>query len=124
MDLFNKLEALRNAQAMADVCCVPTGYIYMRGQGIKIESLIFKECMKEGQLIEVLPSQGFPDAEDLLAPDNDSEEEEETTIVSPKKTASKGFLPKKKVVEESEEEEEKPKRKAPLKKKKVTQKIT
>jgi len=77
MDLFNKLEALRNAQAMADVCCVPTGYIYMRGQGIKIESLIFKECMKEGQLIEVLPSQGFPDAEDLLAPDNDSEEEEE-----------------------------------------------
>ena len=77
MDLFNKLEALRNAQAMADVCCVPTGYIYMRGQGIKIESLIFKECMKEGQLIEVLPSQGFPDAEDLLAADNDSEEEEE-----------------------------------------------
>jgi DNA polymerase elongation subunit (family B) len=78
MDLFNKLEAFRNAQAMADVCCVPTGYIYMRGQGIKIESLIFKECMKEGQLIEVLPSQGFPDAEDLLGKDDgDSEEEEE-----------------------------------------------
>ena len=78
MDLFNKLEAFRNAQAMADVCCVPTGYIYMRGQGIKIESLIFKECMKEGQLIEVLPSQGFPDAEDIdLKPDDDSDEEEE-----------------------------------------------
>jgi DNA polymerase elongation subunit (family B) len=78
MDLFNKLEALRNAQAMADVCCVPTGYIYMRGQGVKIESLIFKECMKEGQLIEVLPSQGFPDAEDIdLKPDGDSEAEEE-----------------------------------------------
>jgi len=78
MDLFNKLEAFRNAQAMADVCCVPTGYIYMRGQGVKIESLIFKECMKEGQLIEVLPSQGFPDAEDIdLKPDGDSEAEEE-----------------------------------------------
>ena len=78
MDLFNKLEALRNAQAMADVCCVPTGYIYMRGQGVKIESLIFKECMKEDQLIEVLPSQGFPDAEDLeLKPDGDSDAEEE-----------------------------------------------
>ena len=78
MDLFNKLEAFRNAQAMADVCCVPTGYIYMRGQGIKIESLIFKECMKEGQLIEVLPSQGFPDAEDIdLKPDGDSDAEEE-----------------------------------------------
>ena len=93
MDLFNKLEALRNAQAMADVCCVPTGYIYMRGQGIKIESLIFKECMKEGQLIEVLPSQGFPDAEDIeLKPDGDSDAEEEEedsyegAIVLPPKT--------------------------------------
>jgi DNA polymerase elongation subunit (family B) len=79
MDLFNKLDALRNAQAMADVCCVPTGYIYMRGQGVKIESLIFKECMKQGQIIEVLPSQGFGDAVEVfdLHPETDSDAEEE-----------------------------------------------
>jgi DNA polymerase elongation subunit (family B) len=71
MDLFNKLDALRNAQAMADVCCVPTGYIYMRGQGIKIESLIFKECMKEGQLIEVLTSAAF--GENLVEKDSDKD---------------------------------------------------
>lgn len=96
MDLFNKLDALRNAQAMADVCCVPTGYIYMRGQGIKIESLIFKECMQEGQLIEVLPMARFPgdslnDIEIAGNKGDDEEEEEqedsyEGAIVLPPKT--------------------------------------
>lgn len=56
MELFNKLEILNNSVAMANVCSVPVGYIFTRGQGIKIESLIFKECRLGGQLIEVLPS--------------------------------------------------------------------
>lgn len=58
MELFNKLEVLNNSVAMADVCSVPTSFIFTRGQGIKIESLIFKECRKVDQLIEVLPSGG------------------------------------------------------------------
>ena len=41
---------------MANVCSVPVSYIFTRGQGIKIESLIFKDCMYKGQLIKVLPS--------------------------------------------------------------------
>ena len=93
MDLFNKLEVLRTGQAMADVCCVPTGYIYMRGQGIKIESLIFKECKAEGRLIKVLPTQGFDEVVELGNEDDDSEaekEEEEDSyegaIVLPPKT--------------------------------------
>jgi DNA polymerase elongation subunit (family B) len=94
MDLFNKLEVLRTGQAMADVCCVPTGYIYMRGQGIKIESLIFKECKNEGRLIKVLPTEGFDEVVELINEgDDDSEEEKEEeedsyegAIVLPPKT--------------------------------------
>lgn len=56
MELFNKLEILNNCFAMANVCSVPVSFIFLRGQGIKIESLIFKECRKADQLIEVLYS--------------------------------------------------------------------
>jgi DNA polymerase elongation subunit (family B) len=56
MELFHKLEVLNNSIAMASVCSVPVGFIFLRGQGIKAESLIFKECRKVDQLIEVMPS--------------------------------------------------------------------
>jgi len=56
MELFHKLEILNNSIAMADVCSVPVAFIFLRGQGVKIESLIFRECRGAGQLIEVLPS--------------------------------------------------------------------
>ena len=56
MELFLKLEILNNSVAMAHVCSVPVSYIFTRGQGIKIESLIFKECRKVDQLIEVMES--------------------------------------------------------------------
>lgn len=64
MELFNKLEILNNSIAMANVCSVPVGYIFLRGQGIKIESLIFKECRKVDQLIEVMPA---PSREEMEA---------------------------------------------------------
>jgi DNA polymerase elongation subunit (family B) len=56
MELFMKLEVLNNSVAMANVCSVPVSFIFMRGQGVKIESLIFKECRLEDQLIIVLPA--------------------------------------------------------------------
>jgi len=56
MELFHKLEVLNNSVAMASVCSVPVGFIFLRGQGIKAESLIFKECRKVDQLIEVMPA--------------------------------------------------------------------
>jgi DNA polymerase elongation subunit (family B) len=56
MELFNKLEVLNNSIAMASVCSVPVSFIFLRGQGIKAESLIFKECRKVDQLIEVMSS--------------------------------------------------------------------
>ena len=56
LDLFHKLEVFNNSMSMANVCSVPISYIFLRGQGIKIESLIFKFCYENDQCIEVLPN--------------------------------------------------------------------
>ena len=56
LDLYKKLEVFNNAMAMANACSVPVGYIFTRGQGVKIESLIFKECYQREQCIQVLPN--------------------------------------------------------------------
>jgi len=53
-ELYKKLEVFNETMSMANVCSVPVSYIFTRGQGIKIESLIFKECRELGQLIKVL----------------------------------------------------------------------
>jgi DNA polymerase elongation subunit (family B) len=55
IDLYKKLETFNNSMSMANVCTVPVGYIFTRGQGIKIESLIFKFCRELGIVIPVLP---------------------------------------------------------------------
>ena len=52
--LYKKLDVFNNAMAMANTCSVPVSYIFTRGQGIKCESLIFKECALRNQLIETL----------------------------------------------------------------------
>jgi DNA polymerase elongation subunit (family B) len=54
LELYKKLDVFNEAMSMANVCSVPISYIFTRGQGIKIESLIFKECMLKNQLIEVI----------------------------------------------------------------------
>jgi len=54
IDLYRKLETFNNTMCMANVCSVPLSYIFTRGQGIKIESLIFKACKERNILIPVL----------------------------------------------------------------------
>ena len=54
IELYKKLETFNNSMSMANVCSVPIYYIFVRGQGIKIESLIFKFCREKGILIPVL----------------------------------------------------------------------
>uniref|UniRef100_A0A6C0BF04 DNA polymerase n=1 Tax=viral metagenome TaxID=1070528 RepID=A0A6C0BF04_9ZZZZ len=49
--LTMKLEILANNIGMSNVCSVPLSYIFMRGQGIKIFSLVAKECKNEDFLI-------------------------------------------------------------------------
>jgi DNA polymerase elongation subunit (family B) len=58
-ELYKKLEVFNEAMSMANVCSVPVSYIFTRGQGIKIESLIFKDCMLRNQLIVVQPQAAF-----------------------------------------------------------------
>jgi DNA polymerase elongation subunit (family B) len=56
LELYKKLEVFMNAMAMANVCSVPVRYIFTRGQGIKIESLIAKECLGLNKCIVTLPA--------------------------------------------------------------------
>jgi DNA polymerase elongation subunit (family B) len=55
INLNKKLESFNNSMSMANVCTVPVSYIFVRGQGIKIKSLIFKFCQERGIVIPVLP---------------------------------------------------------------------
>lgn len=54
LELYKKLEVFNNSMSMANVCLVPISFIFVRGQGVKIESLIFRECGAAGTLIPVL----------------------------------------------------------------------
>ena len=66
IELYKKLETFNNTMCMANVCSVPVSYIFTRGQGIKIESLIFKACRERDILIPILsiPKQGLGGGED------------------------------------------------------------
>lgn len=51
LTLIAKLDTLVNARGMADVCRVPIGYIFLRGQGIKIYSAVVYNASKRNQII-------------------------------------------------------------------------
>jgi DNA polymerase elongation subunit (family B) len=70
LELYRNREVFNNSMSMANVCSVPIGYIFTRGQGIKAESLVFKACRLRGTLIPVLP-----------APNRESEDSYEGAIV-------------------------------------------
>ena len=55
IELYKNQEVFNNCLSMANVCCVPIGYIFTRGQGIKAESLMFRACRQKDILIPVLP---------------------------------------------------------------------
>ena len=52
--IMNKLDIITNNIGMANVCFVPLSFIFLRGQGIKIFSLVSKECKNEDFLIPVI----------------------------------------------------------------------
>ena len=55
-DLINKLQVITNNLGMSNVCIVPFSYLFLRGQGIKIFSLVAKFCKDENFLIKDLSS--------------------------------------------------------------------
>lgn len=82
-ELYKKLDVFNNAMAMANTCPVPVGYIFSRGQGVKIESLIFKECLGANQVIKVMPNPNKKGAGEAA---NDAQEEsyEGAIVLDPK----------------------------------------
>jgi len=54
LHIINKLQIITNNIAMANTCSVPLSFIFLRGQGIKVFSLVSKECRKEKILIPVI----------------------------------------------------------------------
>ena len=50
-NLIDKLKIITNNIGMANVCLVPLSYLFLRGQGVKIFSLVSKECSEDGTLI-------------------------------------------------------------------------
>lgn len=68
--LLHKLKILENNMGMGNVCLVPLSYLFMRGQGIKIFSLIAKECMDKNFVIPVIASR----YDDDFIPDDDGYE--------------------------------------------------
>ena len=77
--LMHKLKVLENNVGMGNVCSVPLSYLFMRGQGIKIFSLVAKECRAKQYLIPVLKStytskEKIEGAADTAPPDEDGYE--------------------------------------------------
>ena len=68
--LLMKLETVANNIGMANVCSVPLQYIFMRGQSIKIFSLIARQCREENHLIPTVT----PKNKELLEDEEDSYE--------------------------------------------------
>lgn len=49
--LLMKLEIMANNIGMANVCSVPLSFIFMRGQGVKIFSLVASQCRADGFVV-------------------------------------------------------------------------
>jgi len=62
--MMHKLKVLENNIGMGNVCSVPLSYLFMRGQGVKIFSLVSKECKKMNYLIPVLRNANVDNPED------------------------------------------------------------
>lgn len=71
--LLKKLQTIPNNFGMSNVCLVPFNYIFMRGQGIKIFSLMVNECSLNGFLLPVLDKIR---SDETANDDNDNEETE------------------------------------------------
>jgi len=63
INLCKKLDIITNNIGMANVCSVPLSFIFLRGQGIKIFSLVAKQCREEKYLIPLLEIKSQEDRE-------------------------------------------------------------
>ncbi len=52
--LMRKIDVITGLVEMASICSVPMNFLVMRGQGIKLTSLVAKECRKQNTLLPTL----------------------------------------------------------------------
>ena len=76
--LMAKLEIIVSSSGMAKVCNVPLSYLFRRGQGVKIFSLVSKKCREKNYLIPVLRKK------DSDATGDDDDSYEGATVITPK----------------------------------------
>lgn len=75
-----KLEVVANNVGMSNVCNVPLEYIFMRGQGIKIFSLVLKQCREDGFVIPVVQAP----RDDAVPADGEEDGYEGAIVLDPK----------------------------------------
>jgi len=79
--LMKKLSVISSTIGMANVCSVPLSFIFMRGQGIKIFSLVAKRCRLREYLIPTAKR-----SSDIEVDFNDPDNQENTVIIDQIKT--------------------------------------
>ena len=57
--LIIKLDVITKNIGMSNVCCVPFSYLFLRGQGVKIFSVISQECQQEGFIMPLITKEDF-----------------------------------------------------------------
>jgi DNA polymerase elongation subunit (family B) len=81
--LVAKIQVIANNISMAKVCHVPLSYLFFRGQGVKIFSLVARKCRLKKHLIPILPKPKKKEDEDIektkekSKEDRDREKEQE-----------------------------------------------
>jgi DNA polymerase elongation subunit (family B) len=65
--LIAKLQILTNNIGMAIVCNVPLSFLFLRGQGVKIFSLVAKKCREREHLIPVLKHKQKKDTDKTIS---------------------------------------------------------
>ena len=59
--LISRLQIITNSIGMAMVCHVPLSFLFLRGQGVKIFSLVAKKCREKNHLIPVIKKKFKPE---------------------------------------------------------------
>ena len=59
--LLIKLDVLTKNIGMSNVCCVPLSYLFLRGQGIKIFSVVAKQCQQDNFIMPVITKEDASD---------------------------------------------------------------
>jgi DNA polymerase elongation subunit (family B) len=57
--LIIKLDVVTKNMGMSNVCCVPFSYLFLRGQGVKVFSVISKQCQEDNFVIPVITKEDF-----------------------------------------------------------------